>query len=314
MTRILIAGAGATGGALGARLLTAGRDLTFLVRERRHEQLTGEGLRFSAPDLQGTWPVRAVTSLESEDPFDLVIVAVKAPALDALLPELSRVQTKRTRFLPLLNGMAHIDMLETSFPGQVLGGIVKIVATLDEQAVVRQLTGLCHLGVGDLHGQAIPETLIEALKVDGIEVQVLENAVARLWEKWAFIAAAGVITCLFRGNVGDIMAAGGQPKILEAISECERIAAAAGYPVSEAGHVQSVGLLTEHGSAFTSSLYRDLGHGVPVEAEHIIGDLAERAEQLGVAAPLLEAALLQLRTHQQALKSTNLRTSEAVGS
>ncbi|MGP9488301.1 2-dehydropantoate 2-reductase [Glutamicibacter sp. 363] len=301
MTRILIAGAGATGGALGARLLAAGRDVTFLVRERRQAQLADHGLRFSAPDAQGTWPVRAVTALASEAPFDLVIVAVKAPAVAGLIPELSAALGKSTQILPLLNGLGHIDALEKSFDGQVLGGLVKIVATLDEHAVVRQLTGLCQLGLGGLHGQSIPEPVLSALDVEGIELQVLDNAMARLWEKWSFIAAAGVITCLFRGNIGDILAAGGETKILEAIGESERIASAAGYPVSDAGHEQSLGLLTEPGSAFTSSLYRDLGHGVPLEAEHILGDLAARAQRLGVAAPLLDAALLQLRTHSQAL-------------
>lgn len=63
MTRILIAGAGATGGALGARLLTAGQDVTFLVRDARASQLAQSGLRFRAPDLEVTLEVDAVTSV-----------------------------------------------------------------------------------------------------------------------------------------------------------------------------------------------------------------------------------------------------------
>lgn len=314
MTRILIAGAGATGGALGARLLAAGKDVTFLVRERRQAQLAVDGLRFSAPDARGSWQVRVVTTAAGGEPFDLVIVAVKAPAVAGLIPDLAAAMGESTRILPLLNGMAHIDALQQAFGGRVLGGIVKIVATLDDQAVVHQLTGLCQLGLGGLRGQAVPQAIIEALDVDGIELEVLDDIIARLWEKWAFIAAAGVITCLFRGNIGDILAAGGEPKILEAIAECERIASAAGYPVSETGHEQSIGLLTEPGSGFTSSLYRDLGHGIPVEAEHIVGDLAARAQQLGVAAPLLDAALVQLRTHQQTLKRAGGPTTEGTGS
>ena len=39
MTRTLTVGAGATGGVLGARLITAGQNVTFLVRERRAAQL-----------------------------------------------------------------------------------------------------------------------------------------------------------------------------------------------------------------------------------------------------------------------------------
>ncbi|GAA1937011.1 hypothetical protein GCM10009689_16840 [Brevibacterium antiquum] len=203
--------------------------------------------------------------------------------------------------------MAHIDALEQAFPRQVLGGIVKIVATLDDDATVVQMTPLCSLTVGGMHSGAVPEEIARALDVDGIALEVTDSIPSRLWEKWAFIAAAGVITCLFRGTIGDILAAGGEATIVEAIDECERIAAAAGHTVTEAGHAQSLALLTEAGSAFTSSLYRDLHHGDPVEAEHIIGDLAARAADLQVPTPLLDAALLQLRTHHQA----RLRTQEA---
>lgn len=83
MTRTLIIGAGATGGALGARLISAGQDVTFLVRERRAAQLAADGLHFRAPDVDVVYTARAVTSLDDSDPFDLVIVAVKAPSSTA---------------------------------------------------------------------------------------------------------------------------------------------------------------------------------------------------------------------------------------
>ncbi|MCC5782254.1 MULTISPECIES: ketopantoate reductase family protein [Kocuria] len=312
MTRILIVGAGATGGALGARLVAAAQDVTFLVRERRAAQLAQDGLRFRAPDLAATHDVRALTSVEGVPPFDLVIVAVKAPALPAIIPSLAPAIGSGTRIVPLLNGMAHIDALEKAFPGQVLGGIAKIVATLDDDATVVQMTPLCSLAVGGLHGETVPGPIVQALAADGIALEVVDKIVSRLWEKWAFIAAAGVITCLFRGNIGDILAAGGKVKILEAIEECEQIAAAAGHPVSEVGHAQSLALLTEPGSEFTSSLYRDLQHGDPVEAEHIIGDLADRAQSLRIPSPLLEAALIQLRTHHQALIRTENASNQGV--
>lgn len=301
MTRTLIIGAGATGGALGARLIAAGRDVTFLVRERRAAQLAADGLHLRAPDVDIVHTARTVTALDGADLFDLVIVAVKAPALEAIIATLSPAVGPETWILPLLNGLAHIDLLERAFPGRVLGGIVKIIATLDDDATVVQMTPLCSLTVGGLHGEAVPREIRQILDIDGVALDPVADVVARLWEKWAFIAAAGVITCLFRGTIGDILAAGGEARILQAIMECEQIAEAAGHPVSEAGHAQALGLLTESGSPFTSSLYRDLQHGDPVEAEHIIGDLSTRAAALQVPAPLLNAALLQLRTHHHAL-------------
>ena len=166
--------------------------------------------------------------------------------------------------------MAHIELLEQEFPGRVLGGLVKIVATLDGDAV-RQMTGLTTLTIGSLTGTAVPDQIVGALNVPGIDLTVSPDILGALWEKWAFIAAAGVITCLFRGPIGKILEAGGLPKIIEAINETETVAAKAGHPVSAQAHAQSLGLLTEAGSAFTSSLYRDLTAGLPTEAEHILG-------------------------------------------
>lgn len=71
-----------------------------------------------------------------------------------------------------------------------------------------------------------------------------------------------------------------------------------GRPVSEVSHQQSLDLLTVMGSVFTSSLYRDLRNGEPVEVEHMLGGLAPMAWLLGVSTPPLDATLVQLRTHQ----------------
>ena len=195
--------------------------------------------------------------------------------------------------------MAHIERLEEEFPGQVLGGVVKIFATLDGDAV-RQLAELTTLTIGTLTEANVRKGIVEALDVPGIDLTVSGDILGALWEKWAFIAAAGVITCLFRGSVGKVIDAGGLPKILEAIDELEAVAAKAGHPVSGPGHAQSLAILTAPGSTFTSSLYRDVTANLPAETEHILGDLAKRARQLGVATPLLDLTLIQLRASQAA--------------
>ncbi|MET1154862.1 2-dehydropantoate 2-reductase [Arthrobacter sp.] len=307
--RILIAGAGATGGGYGARLIEAGRDVTFLVRPRRAEVLTRDGLTLDAPDGRRTLRVNAVTVIEAGDHYDLLIVAVKAPALAEVLNTAAPAIGPKTMILPVLNGMDHLDALQTKYPGQVLGGLVKIVATLDEAGAVLQMTPLSTMTIGTLDGSPLKADIPEALNVPGIELTVDGAIVTRLWEKWAFIASAGVITCLFRGNIGDIIAAGGEEHILRAIAETEEVARIAGHPVSATSHAQAIGLLTEQGSSFTSSLYRDLRHGDPVEAEHILGGLAARARKLHVATPLLDATLLQMRTHHRALEREHADTS-----
>lgn len=292
--RILIVGAGATGGAFGTLLQEAGQEVTYLVRPARAGVLRREGLRFISPSGDRTHPVQAITTQEAAAPFELVIVAVKAYALDQALNDLRPFVNKATMILPILNGMAHIQQTEKQFPGQVLGGLVKIVATLDGGAV-RQMTDLTTLTIGAPGAGVVPDGIMQALAVPGVELTVSPNVLSMLWEKWAFIASAGVITCLFRGAVGKIIRAGGLEPIRNSIAELEAVAAAAGHPVSAQGHQLAVSLLTDPDSAFTSSLYRDLIAGLPHEAEHILGDFASEAKRLQIPTPLLELALIQIR-------------------
>ena len=292
--RTLVVGAGATGGVFGTLLQEAGRDVTYLVRPRKQEVLRRDGLRFISPTADRTHPVKTITATDGSEAFDLILVTVKATAFDGVLGELGTFVGPGTSIVPILNGMAHVDRLEQLYPGQVLGGLARIVATLDGD-VVRQQVPLTSLTVGGLNGNPVPREVSEALDVPGVDFSVVDDIMGALWDKWAFIAAAGIVNCLFRAPVGRIMEAGGQPKILDAISETEAVAAAAGHPVSDAAHAQAVGILTEPGSAFTSSLYRDLSAGLPSEAEHILGDLARRARELNVPTPLLDLTLIQIK-------------------
>jgi 2-dehydropantoate 2-reductase len=292
--RILVVGAGATGGAFGTLLQEAGRDVTYLLRPRKQEVLRRDGLRFISPTSDRTHAVQTITAADEPEQFDLILVTVKATALDGVLGEIGAFVGPDTAIIPILNGMAHVDRLEQRYPGQVLGGLARIVATLAGD-VVRQQMPLTSLTVGGLNGNTVPAEVSDALDVPGIDFSTTDNVTGALWEKWAFIAAAGIVNCLFRAPVGRIIDAAGRARILDAIGETEAVAAAAGHPVSGAGHAQAVGLLTEPGSAFTSSLYRDLTAGLPSEAEHILGDLARRARDLNVPTPLLDLTLIQIR-------------------
>ncbi|TWS24130.1 2-dehydropantoate 2-reductase [Tsukamurella sputi] len=290
--RILVVGAGATGGAFGSRLIEAGREVTFLVRPARAAALRRDGLRFTAPDGTRTHQVAVLTAEElaaAPQVFDLVILTVKAPALEAAIGDLRPAVGERTVVLPILNGLAHLARLEREFGPRVLGALAMIVATLDDGAVV-QLTGWSDLTIGD----GAPE-VARALDVPGIRLAVSADVTGALWAKWAFIAAAGIVCCLFRSPVGPVLRAGGESHVRAIIAETEAVAAAAEHPVPAQSHERTESVLLDPDSAMTSSLYRDLLAGLPNEAEHILGDLAARARDLGVATPLLDLTLVQVR-------------------
>jgi len=116
--RILMLGAGATGGYLGGRLQQAGCDVTFLVRVHRAMRLREEGLSIRSPLGNVRFEPRIVTSATLatlRQPYDL------DDAMKAITPAVGET----TNIVPLLNGMAHFDALDARFGTEhVLGGCV----------------------------------------------------------------------------------------------------------------------------------------------------------------------------------------------
>src|SRR6185295_7363653 len=98
--RILIVGAGATGGYFGGRLAQAGRDVTFLVRPARAAQIRADGLRIVSPHGDATVKPALVTAGEIPGPYDAALLSVKAYALDAALRDLAPAVGPRTMIVP----------------------------------------------------------------------------------------------------------------------------------------------------------------------------------------------------------------------
>ncbi|MFG3344277.1 ketopantoate reductase family protein [Streptomyces sp. NPDC048018] len=303
--RILVVGAGATGGYFGAMLARAGQDVTFLVRPARAEALRRRGLRVVGRDEE--WRVEPVLLTAAELaaaplPYDLVLLSVKATALAAAMEDLAPAVGPDTAIVPQLNGFAHLDALAARFgAGRVLGGVAKVVTTLDAEGDIRRLAPLAHLTLGEPDGTVSPrvEAIRKVLVDAGIDAQVPENVLTAMWHKWVFITTFGALTSLMRGTVGDVNAQpGGTELATGLLDEASAVAAAAGHPVPEAERRMSLDVVTAAGSPMVPSLYRDLVSGRPTEVEHLFGDLTQRGRALGVPTPLLDLATLHLRIHQ----------------
>jgi 2-dehydropantoate 2-reductase len=305
MMKTLIVGAGATGGFFGSRLVQAGRDVTFLVRPSRAEQLR-TGLRGHGPGYDHTVPVRAVTAhqlQESGETYDLILLMTKAWSLEEAMEDIAPAVGSHTTILPLLNGLVHLDRVNDRFGrSAVLGGLVRVVTTVRPDGAVFQFKPGAEMIFGEQDRQRTDRVarIRQELAVPGYDLVLAEDVLAAMWHKWAFIATGGTTTCLMRGTIGHILATpGGQEFILDVIDQTERVAAAAGYPVSEAAHAAALEMFTEPGSVFTSSLYRDLTSGFRHEGEHLLGEFVAVADRLGVEVPLTRLALSQVRVHDR---------------
>jgi 2-dehydropantoate 2-reductase len=301
--RILIVGAGSTGGYFGGRLAAAGRDVTFLVRPARAARLRETGLEIVSPHGDLTLAPKLVTAAEISGPFDAILLTVKGYALDAALDDLAAAVGPETMILPVLNGMKHMETLEARFGrGAVVGCVCKIATQLDAAGRIIQMTPLHDLAYGEMDGQpsARIEALDQAFKGAGFDARLSPVIAREMWEKWLLLATLGGITCLMRGAIGAVEAApGGTQFALAFLDEVTSIIRAAGVPPSAQCLETARTLMTQRGSPMTSSMYRDLEAGRPVEAEQILGDLLARGHSLGLNAPLLAAAFTHLSVYQK---------------
>ncbi len=279
--KILVVGAGATGGYFGGRLLQAGRDVTFLVRPRRAALLAEHGftIRSRCGDFHRAAPP-VVTAEHLSETFDLVLLSCKAYDLDSAIASFASAVGPRTAILPLLNGMRHLEVLAERFGAErVLGGLCVISSTLGEDGTILHLNDLHQLTFGELDGARSEriEAIAAALLNAGFEARLSDAIRQEMWEKWLFIAAAAGITCLMRAAVGDIVAAGAADLATGLIDECAAIATSEGFAPRPATLAMARGVLTAPGSTLTASMMRDIENGKPVEADHLIGDLLRRA-------------------------------------
>jgi 2-dehydropantoate 2-reductase len=295
--RILVIGAGALGGYFGGCLIRAGRDVTFLVRPRRAEQLAGKDLHIVSPHGDFAVPVTTVLADAIREPFDLILVGVKSYSLDEAMEQFAAAVGPNTMILPFLNGIGHLDRLIARFgPAAVLGGMANISAAIDADGRVLHLIPLNNLVYGEISGGISPRVSALQAVMDGagFNARASDTVMQDMWEKFAQLGVGAGITCLMRTSIGDIMAApGGRDATLRLFDECSAVASAAGFKPRDAFVQSALALVTAAGSPLKWSMLRDIERGSTTEGEHILGDMAARAGALGVQTPILDLA----RTH-----------------
>ncbi len=310
MARVLVVGAGATGAFFGSRLAAAGNEVTFLVRPRRRDVLRTRGLRIIGPEHEEVLHPRLITADEVAGSYDAVLLSVKAAGLTAALDDLTPAVGERTAVIPFLNGIAHLDALNRRFGSErVLGGVVKVVTLVDRNGDIRQLAPPASMVIGEQSGQDTERLrlLADAFTPAAFDFATSGHIVDDMWHKWALIAAVTAVTVLMRGSVGEIAAVPGGPEFATAVvTEAAAVAAAAGHPLAEDALVELRAVVTQPGSPYVPSMYRDLSTGRPTEVEHVFGDLVARADALGIDVPLLGLATVNLRVHQNRAQNTGV--------
>lgn len=301
--KILVVGAGAIGGYFGGRLTEKGEDVTFLVREKRKQQLDQDGLIIES--IHGDLKLRPKTLLsgESAGPFDVILISTKAYQLKGAMESFRSYVNENTMILPLLNGYAHLDTLINEFGEEhILGGLCFIEATLDHRGKILQTSPAHDLVFGERSGKITDRILSLQASFSGTKAAftLSENIEQDMWHKYLFITTFSGVTSLFRSPIGPIREQEyGLKTIQKLLNETAFIMRKVEAPIDV--HIEETQLKRIMGLSYEmkSSLQRDMEKQQLTEADHFFGYLLRHAKKQGIESPVLSAIYANLEVYGQ---------------
>ncbi|HSN20670.1 MAG TPA: ketopantoate reductase C-terminal domain-containing protein, partial [Usitatibacter sp.] len=198
--------------------------------------------------------------------------------------------------------LAHFERLDARFGrASVIGGTCQINATLRPDGTVVHGDSLQRVIFGERGGArtARAEAFGGELARTALQWTLSDDIEQDLWEKIVFLCALAACTCLFRGNVREIVAApGGREAMLRALEANAAIAAREGHAprpqMLEFGRQR----LTDPEGLWSASMLRDLEAGGRVEADPIVGWMLQRARAHRIDDAILSLAYTHLKTYE----------------
>lgn len=300
--RILVLGAGSIGGYYGGRLAQAGADVTFLVRPKRAAQLQQDGLIIRSKFGNFSGQVKTVSQENLGNGWDLILLTSKAFDLDSAIDAIRPAVGENTAILPLLNGIAHIERLNAEFgKGRVLGGLAKIVVTLNAQGVIDHLNDWNYITFGEQNGEMSPRVrfLESAFPIESVKAKAVPNIMQHMWEKIVHLSSVAGGTCLMRASVGEIaQVQGGTELMIRFLETNAAIAALEGYTISDDFLSEYKKLFRDAESKYVPSILRDLERRNAIEGEHILGFMKDKAISHGLDATLHQLTWMQLKAYE----------------
>lgn len=274
-----ILGPGAVGGLLAVRLARAGLRVVCVARPPLAATILTQGLTLNGVRARP----EAVERLQ--EPVDLLLVTVKAPALAEAL---ERIAAPAALVVPLLNGLEHVDQIRSRLSWPVACATIGRLEAyrVSPTRVVQRTTEPPLVTIARDH---LPAGLVEqaaaALEAGGVEVRLVADGRAALWEKAARLAPLAALTAATGLPLGRLRR---DPRLRAAVEEACAVARADGAPTSVD---EQWAILDGLPDSLTTSTARDLAAGRPSELDAIVGAVVRAGRRLGVPTPTLDDLL-----------------------
>ncbi|MBF7020180.1 2-dehydropantoate 2-reductase [Staphylococcus sp. 18_1_E_LY] len=303
--RILVLGAGGIGGYFGGRLAESGKDVTFLVRNKRKASLSENGLVINSVNGNYVFSPKLITKEDSVEPYDVVLLSTKAYHLENAIEDLKPFIGEQTVIIPLLNGIAHVEKLQQAFgENKVFGGLCIIETTLDSQGEINHTSDFDQLIFGELNGEQTERAKKIESALSGTRAKIIlsDNINKDMWHKYLMITVMSSVTTLMHAPIGPIRdSEDGKSYIEDMYNEVAQIMRIHQAPISNNivnNYMKSLDNLSYH---FKTSMQRDMEKGLNIEGHHIQGYMLNLAHQYHFEAPLLRSAYQHLNVYNEML-------------
>lgn len=326
--KITIIGLGSVGGLIGARLARQGHDVSALARGETLHAVQRQGLRVLEPgDEPGTEqsyqvPIRALSSTTGLGPQDMVVIAVKGPALREVANAVRPLLGAETTVISAMNGipwwffegerqalagrcLASVDpdgLIGRAIPARhVLGGVVMWSSSCPMPGVVRLGLGN-RITIGEALGGSSPRLHRATRVLAQARFDVVASADIRkdVWFKlWANMTANPISA--ITGVTYDRLVA--DPLVMRFAYDCMDEAAAIGKVIGCPMEQSGERLMFEVGQrlgAFKTSMLQDVEAGRQVELDSLLGALRDIGAAVNVETPCIDALFGLSRLHARA--------------
>ncbi len=311
--KVCIVGAGAIGGFIGARLALAGEaEVSAVARNATLHALREHGWRLRQDGALHQAPVAAVSDDPAAlGPQDLVVIAVKGPALPVVARTVAPLLGPSTRVLPAMNGVPWwFCQGQPAFDGQPLasvdpGGVVaaalpreRVVGCVVHIAAASPSPGVVQHGFGNglIIGEAAGgrsdavQALADLLGRAGLAVTHSADVRRDIWFKLWGNLTMNPVSAITGATADRVLA---DPLVRAfcsaAMNEAAEVGARIGCPVDQTPEDRHA--ITARLGAFKTSMLQDVEAGRPIELDGIVGVVREIAQRVGVATPNIDALL-----------------------
>lgn len=310
--KVCIVGAGAIGGFIGTRLAAAGQaQVSAVARGATLQALKAHGWRLRQADGLVQAPAVAAEDAGELGVQDLVIIAVKGPALAAVAARIAPLLGPQTVVLPAMNGVpwwfnqgvpalgaAPIESVDAggriaaaiAFE-HVVGCVVHASTTVPEPGLVQHKMGQGIIIGEPAGGESARMSRIAALLADaGFEVTVSPHIRHDIWYKLWGNLTMNPVSALTGATVDRLL---DDPLVRAfcsaAMVETAAIGSAIGCPLAQSAEARHA--VTRKLGAFTTSMLQDVQVGRQIELDGIVAAVWEMGRRLGLPTPNIDALL-----------------------